>query len=612
MKFGRLNLIFFLLVMALVGGLVLWHFFGPRARLEVGRYLFPVEAAEVVEVAWEVTPGVEPAERVRLVREGEFWRLAEPTPGLLCDAAAVARLLDAALALRVSADVGPVAQSAFQVERSLTLKTPDATYSCGFGSHSPMALSQTLAAVGEDLAVVEVAEVNRLPETAAELRSRALVPVEANRVLSLDWRAPGRPFTRAQRLENGHWNVTRPFPFEPKPDAVAHALAVLTNPQVVEAYIQPEERAVAEVASALSSETNLSRYGLDEERALRLSVRASGLRNPLAIRFGKADPAREGYVFALLDGHQAVVSVPQALPALFGSSGPFSTDFRNLPVMGDAPAVGVCALRGVGSEAPAIVVRQSGRWQLTCPLNLPADAAAVQACVGALTALSGDLVGIEPPEADVPLCEVTLAAEGAKPEEGCQLQLFGNPQDETLGAFRKDQGRYYRVKREALPELLFMAAPDHALVDRTVLSVPAAGIRRVARLARNGDQVSVRRLEGTVWEVESPKGLYLDEAVLDAWLTAFADLKAVRVLRNAPTTFGELQIYGLESPYLRVTLDLDGAGESLRRVLCIGTPNAETGTAPALIQGRPVLYELSREMVELFAQPLVRESGTPE
>ncbi len=614
MRFGR-NIAFLLaLVAVLAGALAALRLLRPKAALQGGEPLFPMPPEAVVGVAWD-TEGADgrrvPAE---LRREGELWRMVRPYAGAVCDTAAVADLLDAAQALRVLAHLGRAADAGFRPDRRLTLQTVDGTRSCGFGGVLPMRLSETLAEVGGALVSVEAATVARLPAHAAALRSRAVLPVPPGRILSLEWRAPGRPFTRAQRMANGNWGVTQPFPFEVKAAEAAAALGALTDARAITDYVLPADGDTfgpeGLARPGPTSEAALAGYGLDEEGAVRVTVHVRGLGESITLRFGGENPARPGNVFCLLNGMRAVVSVPATLRGLFGPQGPFVTDYRDLPVMGDAEAFGSLTLRAGPTDAPTELTRSRGGWSIVLPVSLPADAAAVRGMLRGLAALTGDLTGTEPPKSEA-LCLLTLArASGGAPAEIAFYPSAADP--ESLLAYRADLRRLYRVRRAAVPEALLRGGFAHALADRTVLAEPVAGIRRISLLRRDGSRVSVVRPGASLaWETEAPKGAYIDSAALDAWLTRFADLKAVRVLRGVPTAFGALRPYGLDRPALRLTLDLEGEA-GLRRVLLVGDPDPETGAVPALVQGRPILYELDAETAALLGRPIVVREGARE
>lgn len=611
MRFGRNIVILSVLVCALAGILLALRLWRPEAPLQGGDPLFPMPVETIVGVTWDTKDAEGHRVPMELRREGELWRMTRPYAGAVCDVAAVADLLDAAQALRVTARLGGQTVTDFRPDRQLTLRTADGARTCGFGEVLPMRLSETLAEIRGSLVSVEATAVARLPVHAATLRSRAVLPVAPERLLSLEWRAPGRPFTRAQRMTNGNWSVTQPFPFEVKACEALEALSALTEARAIAAYVLPADNDAftpeGYARPCPTSESALAGYGLDEESAIRVAVHIRGLGETTTLRFGAEDPERPGHVFCLLNGMQAVVSVPAALRELFGAQGPFVTDYRDLPVLGDAELFDRLIFRAGSADAPTELTRTRAGWAMTLPINLPADSVTVRSLLRGLASLTGDLTGTEQPKNEA-LCLLTLdRASGGSPVE---LLLYPEKSNgDLLLAYRADLHRLYRVRREAIPEILLRGGFAHALADRTVLAEPAAGIRRITVLRRDGSQISVVRPGASlVWETEKPKGAYINPTLLDAWLTQFADLKAVRVLRGVPTAFGALRSYGLDRPLLRLTLDLEGEA-GLRRVLLVGDPDPQTGVAPAWVQGRPILYELDAETVALLSRPIVNQEN---
>ena len=294
------------------------------------------------------------------------------------------------------------------------------------------------------------------------------------------------------------------------------------------------------------------------------------------------------------------------------------TDYRNLPILGDQATPQKVTLRESKDEAPTELTYFLGTWAITLPVSLPADNADVEKMLAALAAITGDLIGTEPPSGAA-LCSIVLmppealkAAQSASSATTpavtpAMLGFYPDAEDyDNLLAYRADLRRLYRLPRSRVPALLLEGGYTHTLADRTVLTEPAENIRRIAVLRRDGTHTVVaRNATSKEWETEAPVGAYINRPALDKWLTCFADLPANRVLQGAPTNYANLRTLGLDHPAFRITLDLTG-GEGLRRVLLVGTPNVETGTAPAIIQGRPMLYELDAKTVGLLFLSLTR------
>ncbi len=606
MRFGRTIAILIGLILFLSGALIALRWLHPQVPLRKGDSLIPLAPETVIEITWDVKDSKGFWSPMTLQREGEFWRMQTPYAGALCDQVAITKLLDTLQALRVSAPLEAEKQDTFQTERTLTVKTSDTTVTCAIGVLSPMTLSHALVKTNKEVVSVDTSIITELPTTATEMRTRALLPISEVRILSLEWRVPGQPFARALRMSNGNWNITRPFEFEAKANDVKSALDTLTSATLVTDYVAP---LLETETPNLTSEVELARYGLDEEHAIRVSAHIRGLTDPITMRFGKDDPKQKDNIYALLDGYQAVVSIPKTTRAIFEDKGPFSTDFRNLPIFGESATAATQLTIQDTVQGPTIkLTRTQGGWNLIAPTNLPADATRAQGLLRTLSDLAGDLIGNDPPE-DLPItCEFVLNTEGGNE---MVLTCFDASATE-LYAYRHDQSRLYRIRRDALPAELFEENYEHTFVDRTVLSVPAATIRRIAVTRRDKSMEAVVRPETTgTWNTEHPRGAYVNTKVVDEWLTCFADLKALRVLRDMPTAYGALRPYGLDEPLLTLTLDLNGGESGLRRVLLIGTPDKATGKVPAVVQGRPILYELDAKILKLLQQsPTQREAPT--
>ncbi len=606
MRFGRTIAYLLGLVLILSGALILTNVLRPKAPLLRGDRLFPVAVENITEIHWEVS--LSTGERAPLVlhREGEFWRMQSPYAGALCDTAAVTQFLDTCQALRVQSRLSREHPDTFEEDATLTLRTTDASYSYAFGPTSPMELSQRLVNTGHEIVAVNADAVNTLPQSADDLRTHALLPFTADRILSMEWRTPGRPFARALRMSNGNWNVTRPFAFEAKASDVNPALALLTMQRLITTYILPTAP-TTEATPRLTSEVELAQYGLDEESAIRVTIHLQGVSSAWTLRFGKPIPEHPTNIYCLLDGYQAIVSAPATVRSLFEATGPFATDFRNLPILSDFNnRIQSVTIRRNAPEATIRFAQSQGVWQLLAPMTLPADNARINALLSALTALPGDLVGAEEPEHLDIICELALQPFDTT-QPPTHLVLY-QESPTVLYAYRSDLSRLYRIHFSVLPNELLAPDLERILVDRTIFSLPADAIRRIAIAQRDGTTHAVVRSTVTdvPWVTELPRGAYLCEKTVDAWLTRFADFKATDVLRDLPSGPEALHPYGLDAPLLTLTLDLRGDNDALRRILLVGTPDEKRGVAPALIQGRPILYEIDINDLRLLQQPLVK------
>lgn len=590
MRFRRNIILLSVLVLILAGILVALQQMRRHMRLGTGWRIFPVDSASVVGIRLDFVAG-EPD--LAVVRDGDTWRMKSPYDGLFCDAAAVAELLDGALGMRVSAVPGDLPEEPFQEPfRTLTLELPDGAYTAKIGTPLPMCEHEVQAETDGRRVILPADQTEFLPKSADALRTSVLVPLPADRVSALEWRAPGIPFTAAVRRPSGNWSVIQPIPFEVRAETVRSILEGLCEtPSLTyaETHRSASEGNIAEPA--------LAGFGLDDESALRLSVRIEGGGAPLSFRFGAPVPGQPETCYCLIEGAKTVVAVPKSLRDAFGAEGPFVTDFRNLPVFGDISGPTRIRLAPRAGTVTELKRSESG-WELLLPVRLTAAAQTVEAYCRRIFGLTGDAAKL-PEGGQPPRTQLTFYWGGGRPS--VTASFYEDPAHSGMMLVRRDDtGRVYRVSRDRLPSALLADGLDVALVDRTVLSLPAAAVRRIA----DGTSAVAVAQKSRRWETVSPAGAYLVQPTVDALLTLLADLRAVRVMAALASGPEETVIrYGLDEPVRKLTFDLTGS-DALRRILLIGRQSPVTGNAALMVQGRPIVYEVDAEAYAVLTAPL--------
>ena len=597
MRFTR-NIIVLSLLVAILGTL-LWvtETFRSDKPLLAGDALFDLSPEAITVIQWDVVNDNGEKQTITLNRQGALWRMEAPYAGLLCDRAVIANFLDTLQSLKVEAALTDAPASLFKAHRQLILATPDRRVICEFAAPSVMNLSQVLANCNDHLVTVSAKTVDALPSNVRDLWSRAVLPVTAETLASMEWRATGQPFTRAIRRSDRLWTVTQPFAFDPSEEAVKQAIAALVAPQAISAYIRP---APGETTLTALSETMLAAYGLDEEYAIRVTIRVKGLSEALQLRFGKNDPTRPEHVYCLLDGRQTIVSVPQNLRTLFTDNGPFASGHTELPLLADIGTPEKITVAGQTKSETITVSRQQNTWHLTTPTELPADTLAVNQMLQKLTTLTGDLTEDLIPVETNRLC--TLAFDVKKQPSPIVVACYHSPKPDHLLLYRADTNRLYTLPTQSWPEVLQTPRLlTRALADHTILSLPADSIRRIT-VQRNGvDSETVRRLpDSTEWSTEFPQGAYVNTAIIDQWLTLCADLQATTILEEVTSGAPTLTALQFNQPLARITLDLDGRSEQLRRILIISPEVTEGGLVPVMIQGCPLIYAVHQNVLAPF------------
>ncbi len=588
MKFGR-NIFFFLLLIGLLSGaLVMLNFTEARTLMTSGWQVFPVTMESVTQLKFEYPRDQFPT--ITLTRKGEFWEMSEPFRDTVCDPAEMTKILDGIVGLRVRSTLEGQALTEANEQVTLTVSLPDTAYVCRIGKPLPMFGSDVLAETATAQVTLAADALNFLPASADALRTSVILPLPAERIDALEWRARELPFTRAQRLPSGNWSVTQPYPFEVSKKDLQTVLTQLTAEPIARYICSADMRH----ANALRSEPALVEYGLDEERSLRLTILLRGNSERYSIRLGNPDPQQAGNIFCLLNDAQAIVSVPATLREMFGANGPFVTDFLNVPVFGDFTEPTRILLRPAGGT-PTELRKAEGKWQLYLPAMLPVDPTIIAAYHRKLLSLTGDITQTPLPSA--PFATVTFGWDMPTPE--LTMELFEGDTPGVCLVRRMDTGRIYRVKRAALPQPLLERHLDVSLIDRAIVKLSADKVRRIA----NGTTVR-RDLETREWEpIEAQQG-YCHAANIEALLKTLEHCRAVRVIAHSAEASDKAASYGLQPPMKKLELDLTDT-DALRVVLWFGKPNPVTGNVPLMVQGRPLIYEIPASDYKALLAPLV-------
>lgn len=599
MRFGRNITLLLILTALLIGLLISTRHFNPERRILAGDFIFPIRPETITTLTWDVRDEKGELKTIHLERQGNFWKMDAPYIGMLCDQMEITNFLDSIQSLQVAALLDDNLSKQFTNARQLIVATSERSFACTFGDKPVMGLTQMLARYNHKLIAVKTADIAQLPETIRQLWSRAILPIQVENITSVEWRSTGQPFVSAQKKKNGTWTVTQPFSFEPHAEEVTRVLKMLTGPQTISAYIRP---AADEETTQALSETLLANYGLDEESAIRTVIRVKGLSEPIQLRFGNDDPMRSNHVFCLMDDRQAVVSIPKTIRSIFTGAGPFIASHEDLPILGDLANPSSVKIQGKANEDVTILTRNQTLWDISTPTILPADSTLVESLLQSLLSLTGDLTETRPMDKTQLCCSVLL--QRADHTTSVPLSFYYGETPDKLFAFREDSGRLYTVERSEFPSLLHdIASLNRTLLNRTLLTIPAENIRRIAVEREGVSTESIICSAGTrEWHTEFPRGAYVNTTNVDRWLNIFSNLEAQSVLQGSSAAFGTLRAYGFERPYLKITIDLTAQTNSLRRILLIGHP--KDGKIPAMIQGRPLIYEISPEDVQNFEQRL--------
>lgn len=595
---------FGLLVACLGCGLLLWVLNRPamqaaRPQPMAGR-LFGASLREVDHLQIERN-GLS----AELRREPDGWTLTRPLAGR-ADQTVVQRLLDACeraarhatieadeLALRelTLADFGLLNPQA-----RLLVAGPRTRAELLLG-HATANSNELFACFGQagEVLVTDRGVLDALPSDAHALRDRAFYRGDPRRVVALALRRAGTGFVRLAR-ESGGWRLTQPLAARADDGAVQAILESLAGARIARFVWPPAGSATND--SGMRAE--MLGFGLQgDESGVQIQVWEAGDPAGRLFRLGTPLSSLPDHVHALTPDGLAVVAVTGAV--LRAAQTPLeSLRDRRLfaAASGDVQALDA---RGPGL-AVALRRTAAGDWELTAPMVDRADPPMVARLLDDLLHLRAesfeDDAGSLSPAATNAVLSVALTTA----RDAMRLVIEGMAGGGQARLSFTNAPTRYLVATSQLERVLGLLRDPSALRDRTVLAIPADGLRRITVRRADGRTQSLDRDAANAWRPSVP-GETLERAALDGWLALLARLRALRV-ETPRTAIATNDTYGLAAPCLEVTLDL-AAEDALRRVLSVG------GTAPdggryAMVKGHDAVFVLDPETVRRMLLPLVR------
>ena len=524
-----------MLLLATGACILLLHLFGRRPPLQAAPVgaaarLIPGGLADIDSLIVE-----RDGQRLELRRTGKAWDVCQPFSAG-ADTVAVLTLLDALERARVrdrftldemkrrELNLGDLGLAPAAVR--IVARSPSRRVELQFGACLPSGREVYVCSdqASEAVLVTEREAFAAVPESLDRMRERTLWRETQSRVTAIELRRPGIPFVKLIR-DGDDWQMAQPFTARANAAVVGRALDALRAARI-ERFVWPSGTQTPDGLPG-GIRTRLAYYGLDGESGLQVQIWESGNPVGMRLRFGRPVEDAPGWVYMLTPGDASVVAVTNAVPAALQVSPAELRDKRLLPARADAMTRLTLQFR----EETVSLTRGADRgWQLTTPVQVRADAAAVERLAQALADLRAErILDADPAAAAVaePLCSVDVAAEGsewrfmvtpAPAETGCVHIAFTN------------MPAVFVVAVSNLPAAIVQAGGMRGLVDRTVLALPAATVRRLA-IRRGGDSWTVQRAaNGEGWE--APAGREPDLRAISAWLELLAACQAPSACAN--------------------------------------------------------------------------------
>jgi len=467
-----------------------------------------------------------------------------------------------------------------------------------FGGQTPSGdgVYAVLANAGDMIIVTDLKVIESLPGSIEEWRDKSLLGDCEGKWTALEIRRPNAPFMKLV-YENNVWRLIQPIVARASTKRVSELLELFQGARI-EGFITPSGTADDSIAKA-----DLMGYGfyeLDADNAIQLQFWESGSPAGLRVRLGRTVEGNIGLVYALTPGDNSLVTVTNALAAAVPSG---VGDIRSKRVF-DGTTTAVRKVSMQYDNETITLLRSEGisgeEWQITAPVALAADGHNTRRFISSVMSLRTEMfIELDEEHYEVePLCRIELELEGGEVQ---RAKLLQSPAMPTWYEFSHNgSATALAVSVSNMPPILINRSGVLELADRTVMSVAAQSLQRITVKGEERDEL-VERKAGTVGDQWVTATGSADVEVLQEWATALSELRATDVVQLGSKA-QDLAAYGLDKPWLEVTVDVDSE-RTVRQTLLVGRKSAESGRYAA-VRGHDVIYELAPEIVAMLQRPL--------
>ncbi len=254
-------------------------------------------------------------------------------------------------------------------------------------------------------------------------------------------------------------------------------------------------------------------------------------------------------------------------------------------------------LQGLGLEAPLVLTRKGSTWAITEPIQWPANFFAVNRILNQLQFLEEDASfsveeiaktgqGLEDYGLKNPLLKLTIGSG----KDNVSLSI-GSPTDigNNVYLLGPENQKIYVVGRKVIDSLQVDRADlrSRKIFEIPVFEVEALGLQiRTASTTGNGElKVRIART-GTGWILEAPLNAEADPSRVSNVINT---LSAVKVGRFIEQDASDTVLQGLESPFMRVTLQ----GNKRQQTLLLGNKDPAAQGEPtyfARLEDNPTVF----------------------
>lgn len=428
------------------------------------------------------------------------------------------------------------------------------------------------------LARLQTSLLDLLPTGPDVLRDRTLLIGSAAGIDRLEIRS-GAGYLQLARQGNGAWRIYQPFTARADAASINQLIAQLMACTVVQ-FVQ-------------DGVADLTPYGLDSrQNAITVAVNLDSGAGLQMLSLGDPLPNAPERCYARLQAENSVYAVPIALRQALQVK-PDDLRDRRLPPISPEDIQRI-QIEDNGNRLEWLHDSSLG-WQLTAPLQAPANPEAVQQILRQWTDVR--LTAFIPPSSPTTNSAKPRTIRLFSRNESAPLTIqISAPTPPTNAMWVAIEGDLYPALA-APTDLLTMPLNPLAFRSRDVLSIPAADIVSM-KLTTNGTTIHTQRDPATgQWTPDAPW--------LPAVLAMFNPLQAEEWLENTSPQANA----AWNQPWLTVELGLrEQSGLSIS-LLVAEPPSPDTAGAPqpAMIRGRELLFTLSPATLETLMLPFTPE-----
>ncbi len=581
----------------------------PARRLALDDAALDVGTAPVLGlVVWQGTSVVECVER-----EG-VWYLAGQAPTRAAGRV-IRHLLEAVRKTRIRERITPVQMAARGLEPSrygldrprarVSLVAGGATREMAIGADTPFG-ELVFAQVSGDRDVLTVTRdtIDALPKQAEAWQAAAVMPETILGARRLEIKEPGGFVQLA--FKDGTWRLQQPR-------------SANASDAVVEKLLEDLQRLRVDSFGPAVTGIDLVAYGLAaDDNPLQVTVWTDGDDTAVTLVLGKPVQESPGLVYGRVSDMANVCRLPQSAVTLLSIKAEDVRDRRMCP----ANPADIVAIRLQDADRRMELERGRDGWRIKDPVRGRADTLAVSRflrtfCsleslafpeVTATNAMADDVGGIRVTLSDRPFPATGSNGVAAVRTQGTwTYHLPAASTGATATVYGEEVQAIFTLRGQDLVRLTHESGGVPGVftdplvyLDRTVMELPAASVRRVT-LAYGGREEAVVRDTVGRWTAESPPDSRVQEDVVAGILRAVETLRALRIETLAATNGAA---YGLDAESAtRLTFSLSGEA-GLQKTLIL-TTNAAAGGVYAAVQGQDTVFLIPLETAAQLTRSIV-------